>query len=101
MKITRPVAAVLAAFLQQPDADRYGLELMRATSLSSGRLYPILVRLQEAGWVQAQWEKPEPDRLARRYYRLTPDGAAAVRHEFAAQQQKRGISGRIAEGGAR
>ncbi|WP_222853700.1 PadR family transcriptional regulator [Fodinicola acaciae] len=75
MRITTSVAAVLAAFPRDQEEGHYGLELMRATGLPSGTLYPILVRLQDAGWVETHWEDVDPataGRPARRYYRLTP-----------------------------
>lgn len=84
--MTTSVAALLAVLLEDPHAERYGLELMRATGLPSGTLYPILTRLQEAGWLRADWEDVDPSaagRPARRYYRLTPEGAAAARTELA------------------
>lgn len=86
MRITVPTARVLAALLADPDADRYGLDLMQATGLPSGTLYPILHRLQEAGWVDAQWEQIDPaaqGRPARRYYRLTPLGVTSARQALA------------------
>jgi DNA-binding PadR family transcriptional regulator len=86
MRITVPVAKVLSAFLADPSADRYGLDLMRATDLPSGTLYPVLQRLQQAGWVAAQWEEIDPaaeGRPARRYYRLTPQGVADGRQALA------------------
>jgi DNA-binding PadR family transcriptional regulator len=82
LRVTATVATVLAAFLEDPDADRYGLELMRAVGQPSGTLYPILARLQDAGWVSAQWERVDTaaaGRPARRYYRLTPEGIDAAR----------------------
>lgn len=87
VRITTSVAEVLAALLEDPQAERYGLELMRATGQPSGTLYPILTRLQEAGWLRADWEQIDPSvtgRPARRYYRLTPQGAVAARAELAA-----------------
>jgi PadR family transcriptional regulator, regulatory protein PadR len=87
VRMTMAVARVLAAFLEQPDADRYGLDLMRATGAPSGTLYPILVRLQRAGWVQAAWEDVDAAQVGRpprRYYRLTPEGLTAARLELAA-----------------
>jgi PadR family transcriptional regulator PadR len=84
--LTVPVAKVLAALLREPGSDRYGLDLMNATGLPSGTLYPILVRLTRAGWVDRHWEEVDPvaaARPARRYYRLTPDGAARAAHELA------------------
>jgi PadR family transcriptional regulator, regulatory protein PadR len=86
VRITVAVAKVLAAFLTDPAADRYGLDLMRVTGHPSGTLYPILLRLQRAGWVLAEWEDVDPvvaGRPARRYYRLTPDGAVAARSAVA------------------
>ncbi len=61
-RITAAVAKVLAAFLADPTADRYGLDLMRATGQPSGTLYPVLLR-------------------------LTPEGAEAARTEIAALHQ--------------
>lgn len=86
MRITVPTARVLAALLAEPDADRYGLDLMQATGLASGTLYPILHRLQEAGWVAASWEDIDSSaegRPARRYYRLTAEGAEQARQSLA------------------
>src|ERR687888_453522 len=86
VRITVPVARVLAAFLADPTADRYGLELMAAAELASGTLYPILTRLQNAGWVKSHWEDIDPvatGRPARRYYRLTADGATKAQAALA------------------
>jgi PadR family transcriptional regulator PadR len=84
--MTVPTARVLAALLADPEADRYGLDLMQATALASGTLYPILRRLVEAGWLTTRWEEVDPTaqgRPARRYYRLTPEGVAQARHALA------------------
>lgn len=86
MRMTVPTARVLAALLDEPDADRYGLDLMQATGLASGTLYPILHRLQEAGWLAAAWEDVDPSaegRPARRYYRLTGMGVEQARQALA------------------
>lgn len=98
LRVTAAVSKVLAAFLEDPEADRYGLELMRASGHPSGTLYPILLRLQNAGWVVAYWEDIDPvaaGRPARRYYRLTPDGRVSARTEIAALQAQlnRGLGG--------
>src|SRR4051812_33029515 len=91
VRVTAAVSKVLAAFLEDPAADRYGLDLMRATGHPSGTLYPILLRLQHAGWVEAVWEELDPvaaGRPPRRYYRLTPDGLISARAEIAALRQQ-------------
>jgi DNA-binding PadR family transcriptional regulator len=84
--MTITVAKVLASLLADPTADRYGLDLIRTTGLPSGTLYPILVRLTEAGWVRSRWEEIDPvaaGRPARRYYRLTAGGVAQARATLA------------------
>lgn len=86
LTVTVPVAKVLAALLSDPHGDHYGLELIKATSLPSGTVYPILLRLERAGWVQSRWEDIDPvqaHRPARRYYRLSTDGAAQARTSLA------------------
>ncbi|MEU4560457.1 PadR family transcriptional regulator [Actinoplanes sp. NPDC023936] len=91
VRVTTAVSKVLAALLEDPEAERYGLDLMRASGHPSGTLYPILLRLQRAGWVQAEWEDVDPvaaGRPARRYYKLTPDGLVAARTELAALRQQ-------------
>ncbi|MEN3613474.1 helix-turn-helix transcriptional regulator [Plantactinospora sp. ZYX-F-223] len=99
VRVTTAVARVLAAFLEDATTDRYGLDLMGATGLPSGTLYPILVRLQRAGWVDSAWEEIDPveaGRPARRYYRLTPDGLARARTELALLHQQLGGTARPA-----
>ena len=56
----------------------YGFDIIDITGLPGGTVYPALRRLQEAGYLNAQWEKPsiaqaEP-RPQRKYYELTRDG---------------------------
>ncbi|WBB75174.1 helix-turn-helix transcriptional regulator [Micromonospora sp. WMMD1128] len=82
MRLTIPVIKVLSALLAEPDAPRYGLDLMRLTGLPSGTLYPVLHRLQAADWLAADWEDVDPiaaGRPARRYYRLTGEGIRSAR----------------------
>jgi alpha-1,2-mannosyltransferase len=68
-------AAVLAGLAADPSRPRHGLDLARTAGLSSGSLYPILVRLQRAGLIEAHWS------AGRRAYRLIghPPPAAAER----------------------
>lgn len=53
----------------------YGYELMKATGLLSGTIYPLLMRMTDQGLVEAQWQEPaQPGRPARHAYRLTAAG---------------------------
>jgi DNA-binding PadR family transcriptional regulator len=86
VRVTIAVAKVVSALLVEPEGQRYGLDLMSATGLPSGTLYPILQRLRDAGWVDAAWESIDPvaeGRPARRYYRLTASGAEQARAALA------------------
>lgn len=76
--MTRKTLDVLQAFVDAgPDGRLYGFELMRAASVLSGTLYPMLDRFEEAEWVVGEWEEPAPEgRPRRRYYRLTGEGSA-------------------------
>jgi DNA-binding PadR family transcriptional regulator len=56
---------------------RHGYDLMKETGLSSGTLYPLLVRMTAQGLIEAEWREPvQPGRPARHAYRLTNAGVA-------------------------
>jgi PadR family transcriptional regulator PadR len=67
--------AVLSELAADPTSGRYGYELAKATGLASGTLYPILMRLEERGLLEARWELAT---RPRHVYRLTQDGVAAA-----------------------
>jgi PadR family transcriptional regulator PadR len=82
MRVTGPLLKVLRAFLDEPDAQIYGLALRRATRLPSGTLYPILERLEANGLAASWWEEVDPreaGRPRRRFYRLTGSGMHEAR----------------------
>ena len=60
----------------------YGFDVMDATDLPSGTVYPILSRVERRGLVEASWEDPElhrsEGRPARKYYQLTAEGRVAL-----------------------
>ena len=81
--------AILDALRRQPLEWRYGYDLAKLVGLSSGTLYPILIRLHERGLLDAQWMAPErPGRPARHAYRLSADGLAYARQLGAAPVAK-------------
>lgn len=56
---------------------RHGYDLMKATGLQSGTLYPLLMRMTDQGLVEAEWLEPaQVGRPARHAYRLTAKGHA-------------------------
>lgn len=73
---------VLQVFLVDPTSETFGYDLMKATRLSSGTIYPILERLEANGWVSSKWEGIDPEaegRPQRRLYRLTGVGQTSAR----------------------
>ena len=87
--MTLQTLAVLRVLLEQPAAKRYGLEIAKQAGLTTGTIYPILARLERAGWLISAWEEIDPaaeERPARRYYRLSTSGAERARNELAHAQ---------------
>jgi len=66
----------------------YGFDIMDATGLPSGTVYPILARMEQAELVRSRWESAaaarREKRPPRRYYEVTAAGrralAAATEH---------------------
>lgn len=77
---------VLGAFLENPTAELSGADLHKESGIASGTLYPILLRLESAGWFTSRWEAIDPAREGRprrRLYRLTRGGLARATEVFA------------------
>ena len=71
--------AVVRALAGAASDWRHGYDLSRETTLKSGTLYPILMRLESQGWLEARWEdEPAPGKPRRHLYRLTAEGAIAA-----------------------
>lgn len=77
---------VLETFLENPSEELAGADVNKRSNLPSGTLYPILLRLESAGWFVSRWEPVDPahvGRPRRRLYRLTPSGLARASEVFA------------------
>lgn len=70
---------VLEQFLLRPRSWRYGYDLSRDTSLKSGTLYPILMRLARHRLLETKWVSTDDGVPPRHTYRLTPKGAEFAR----------------------
>ena len=83
----RVLRAFLDAFNEDVRAELAGAEVMRVARLSSGTLYPILLRFEKAGLLGSRWEEETATSLGRprrRFYRLTQAGAQ-VAHDALAE----------------
>ncbi|MFG3524902.1 PadR family transcriptional regulator [Nocardia nova] len=91
VRMTLQTLQVLQALLERPTDEHYGLKISEYSGLPTGSIYPILTRLEIAGWVTSDWEEIDESaagRRRRRYYRLTTNGAAAARDEIAKMQAR-------------
>ena len=79
-RVTDATLDVLEALLG-PDEELYGYKLATRSGRKTGVVYPILDRLETAGWIDSAWEREERGERGprRRFYRLNPDGVAAAR----------------------
>jgi PadR family transcriptional regulator PadR len=85
IRITGPTLKVIGQILTASDLGISGAEISRATDIASGTVYPILFRLEKAGWVSSEWEERDPSELGRprkRTYRLTATGVRESKLAF-------------------
>jgi PadR family transcriptional regulator, regulatory protein PadR len=70
-----PQALAVVAVLAGADDWRHGYDLMAQAGVKSGTLYPLLMRLEAQGLLEARWvESPQAGRPLRHVYRLTQSG---------------------------
>ena len=77
---SKPARTLLAALLRRPQEWRHGYDLASETGLKSGTLYPLLIRLEAQGHLEAEWRQPAASgRPPRHAYRLTATGQRLAR----------------------
>jgi PadR family transcriptional regulator PadR len=81
---------------------QFGFDIIEATGLTSGTVYPTLDRLESYGYLRSRWENEaaahREGRPARRYFTLTASGAAALRVVLAKYKALRPLPGFAPEG---
>jgi len=65
--------------------------------IKEGTLYPILYRLENAGYIESRWETLERG-VPRKYYRLTQTGAKYLRARTAEWKEFTAAINRLMEG---
>jgi PadR family transcriptional regulator, regulatory protein PadR len=78
IRLTMPTQVILNTFNRRPLERLSGADIFKCTGIGSGTIYPVLIRLEKAGWLKSEKEKIDPreaGRPARTFYRLTPQGA--------------------------
>jgi PadR family transcriptional regulator PadR len=90
IRLSRQTLAVLDALLARPGQWQHGYSLSQNTSIPSGTLYPILMRLEKLRWLETRWkESKTPGRPPRHLYRLSGTAREWARAEIRAAQQQR------------
>ena len=93
-RFTAQTAAVLDMLIANPDSS--GADIVRATGLKTGTLYPILMRLEEAGWLGSHWEEGVPAQLGRPRKRCSAVPGVGRAHARSFAQQQQAVLGRLA-----
>jgi PadR family transcriptional regulator, regulatory protein PadR len=89
IRLSSPTLKVLKLLIEKPRQGRSGAEISKALNIASGTLYPLLARLETAGWLDSEWETIEPSeagRPRRRYYKLTGHGQTRANQALAELQ---------------
>jgi PadR family transcriptional regulator, regulatory protein PadR len=76
-RLSHQTLRVLKVFLDGPKEGLAGSDVWKALGLFTGTVYPILLRLDSAGWLRGAWEVESAEKLGRprkRIYQLTPTG---------------------------
>ncbi|MGD0628425.1 MAG: helix-turn-helix transcriptional regulator [Terracidiphilus sp.] len=84
-RMTGPTLKVIGQVMTAPLAGIAGADISKAAGIPSGTLYPILFRLEKAGWLTSEWEEVNPSEIGRprkRLYRLTSLGMSESKIAF-------------------
>lgn len=77
IRMTDPTLRVLGALAEAHPQPLAGSDFINTIRIFSGTLYPILERLERAGWIEGKWEDVNPSeakRPRRKYYTFTCQG---------------------------
>jgi PadR family transcriptional regulator PadR len=94
LRVTGPILKVLRLLLESPREPKSGAEISKLAGVGSGTLYPLLARLESAGWLKSEWEAVDPSEVGRprrRYYKLTGLGQTQASKALAELQIAPGV----------
>lgn len=89
IRISRHILRVLKLMMEKPLTPYSGADIAREVGVGPGTLYPLLRRLETAGWLKSEWEKVDPSvagRPRRRHYQLTGRGQTSAAKALAELQ---------------
>jgi PadR family transcriptional regulator PadR len=75
---------------------RFGFDIMDATGLTAGTVYPALDKLESLGYLTSKWEQARvahrDGRPTRKYFDLTTEGAAVLAEALKRYKNLRPVS---------
>ncbi len=80
------ISIIVLTLIKQNDL--YGYDVLKQMEIESdgyfklkeGTVYPVLYRLEDYGYIESYWQRPETDRgVPRKYYRITDSGKRALK----------------------
>lgn len=80
-RLSHATLKVLRMFMDNPARGLAGSDIWKEARVWSGTLYPMLARLEGAGWLTSEWEAIDPSEAGRprkRIYRITAVGQRAA-----------------------
>jgi PadR family transcriptional regulator, regulatory protein PadR len=94
VRVSRHMLRVLKMMVEKPRTPYSGADIAREIGIGSGTLYPLLQRLENAGWLKSEWEEVQPasvGRPRRRLYKLTGRGHAEAARALTEVQITAGV----------
>jgi len=94
VRLTERGLRVVRVMIERPRKSYSGAEIAKETGVGSGTLYPLLARLEDAGWAKSRWEDVDPHKVGRprrRLYQLTALGQTRARAALADVQVAAGV----------
>jgi PadR family transcriptional regulator, regulatory protein PadR len=85
MSVTGKSLEILLFLSARHQNEYSGNDISRALGISSGTLYPLLVKLKQTGMIDDRWEEGDPSALGRprrRYYRVCGLGIRATEEKL-------------------
>jgi hypothetical protein len=88
-RITVAFLRILAFFITHEKNFYCGSDVMKQLNLPSGTIYPLLIRMTRAGWLNRELEDVNPKevgRPAKRFYRISSTGLKEGKKLISAQR---------------
>lgn len=90
IRFSKQTLAVLDVLLVRAAQWHHGYAISKQTGIASGTLYPILMRLENLGWLETCWEEARAaGRAPRHQYRLSPNGREWAEQELQAARERK------------